>query len=221
VSRLLDEAEGILDAAERARLEPALLGGLAVRAWAGTLPRETLDVDLVLPDAVQVEGMARFLADRGFRVLDDPGWRRAVHGGPDDRIVVDWTGPDVPDPRTLAAYHLRPCRVRRRLHTRDVRVVGIGDLFVLKVLAGRDQDLADLVLLVDLPCRPSSAEVLECARTGSAGDRFGEQVLRLCTGLHTGETAEAVARVVGREVEQRQVARLDDFARELWEGLRR
>ncbi|MBI5487962.1 MAG: nucleotidyl transferase AbiEii/AbiGii toxin family protein [Deltaproteobacteria bacterium] len=218
---VIDEAESILDEAERVGLRPALLGGLAVRAWAGALPRETLDVDLHLPDAAGVAEFGRLLAHRGYRVLDDPGWRRAVRAGPDDRVVVDWTGPDVPDPRTRLTYRLHHPPTRRKLRTRVVPVVALPDLIVLKLLAGRDQDVADLLLLATLPERPSATTLLECGQSALADGRLESQTLRVCTSVHAGNAAQVVSAVLGRNLEPSALAPLDRLVCELLEELRR
>ena len=199
VERLFAETEELIGAAEAEGLRPALIGGIAVRVWVGSLGRRTHDVDLVLPAATEVERLARLLERRGYHVLDDPVWRRAVRGTGPERILVDWTGPDVVDPDSLERYRLGGTRVNRPLESRTVPVVDAADLVVLKLLGSRDQDVSDLLALVgaDLAgCAP--AAVAARALGGGAAVRVRAAASRLRFALHTGDTVQAVGRVLGR-----------------------
>jgi hypothetical protein len=194
---LVTEAEAVLQAAEAAGLRAALLGGLAVRAHAGAVTRETFDIDVTLPSTAEVDAFGALLAFRGYAVLEEPWWRRGIREDPEGRIVVDWTGPEIVDPTTLERFVLGPERARKILASSEVAVVSRADLLALKLLAGRDQDVADLAFLVGDPL--SDARAVESrAREAGALSRVRSEAQRLRFALHLGEAQEATTRVLGR-----------------------
>jgi hypothetical protein len=132
-----------------------LIGGYADAAYGP--PRFSVDVDLVLPDS-SYRATRRFLTDRKFGVKltmgseDESsalrklraksgevtsdlffGGVRARESGA--RVLYEW----------LAQKH-RSIRLRLRAHStpRSIRVIRPEGLWVLKLLAGRHQDLSDL-----------------------------------------------------------------------------
>jgi hypothetical protein len=219
MDRLLVEAEELIAAAEATGIRPALVGGLAVRAWVGAMGRRTNDVDLAVFETADVERLGRVLAGRGYHVLDDPTWRRAVRGEGPHRILVDWTGPEVVDPSTLERYRLSGAWVSRRLASRMVPVIAAPDLLVLKLLGSRDQDIADLALLVDSElegCDPTA--VARRGVEGGAGDRVRAAAAKLRFAIHAGEAVEAATRVLGQPLAVDTVRRLAAFLDRLASG---
>jgi hypothetical protein len=217
VRHLLTEAEAILEEAEEAGLHPALLGGLAVFAHLGTATRETYDIDLAMSSVAEVEPFTAILTRRGYHVLAEPWWRRAVRGG-GERVVVDWTGPEVVDPATLRRFRIGTERARRVLVRREVPVVGLADLLVLKLLGGRDQDVADLTLLLCTRPEAEPQTVIERAREGGALEAVRGEARRLVFAVHLGEVQESCARLLGRPLDAEQTERLRSFAHALEEG---
>lgn len=147
---LVLEAAAIQQEARVLGARTVLIGGLAVRALVGAASRRTLDVDLVAEDAAGLEVVARVLAARGCLARRSPPWWRFQR--PQPRLIVDATDRDVVDPHTFDRY-----RVDLDLATEHIlpggttlSCAGVDDLVVLKLLAGRDQDLVDLALLAAL-----------------------------------------------------------------------
>jgi hypothetical protein len=208
---LLREAEALLRAAEGAGLQAALLGGLAVRAHLGVLPRETFDIDIAMSSVPEVDAFGRLLVARGYDMLEEPWWRRAVRGGTEGRIIVDWTGPEIVDPTTLRRFRLGPERVRRRLVSTEVAVVAVPDLLALKLLAGRDQDIADLACLAGPDPEGDAQAVMARGQDASASDPLRAEARQLQFSLHLGEAQEAAARVLGRALTADEVDRLSRF----------
>lgn len=206
---LLSEAEAIVTDAEAAGLSVALLGGLAVRAWVGRAGRETYDVDFVTGSQDDARRLSEVLRKRGYEVLPDPWWRRAIAERDGERVIVDWTGPDVVDPRTLDGYRVGGTRVLRHLVTRQVPVIELADLVIIKLLAGRDQDIVDVVVL-SAASDPEAlaADVIDRARPQGKLVALAEQAGQLRFGIHTGSAMETVRCVAGREP---SVAELDRF----------
>lgn len=142
---VIGEVKGVLDAIG---LQHALIGGLAVGAHARA--RATKDVDLAV--SAGEDGARRVIAAmeaRGFaaRVSGVPGPGAVVRfsrTGPDG--VVRWVD------FLFAGTPFEEAAIGRaetaQVLGRSVRLVSIEDLLVYKLLAGRPQDVADAVALV-------------------------------------------------------------------------
>lgn len=125
----------------------ALIGGHAVNVWVE--PRATADIDItVAADPAGLERLRRALEAAGLRVELDLGAEQP--SGPDfirlvsaDRAVV------------LEVQHaktrLQASLLDRAVRHGDVRVATVEDLLVLKLIAYRSKDRADLVSLARLP----------------------------------------------------------------------
>ncbi|MBI2388536.1 MAG: hypothetical protein HYV09_02870 [Deltaproteobacteria bacterium] len=171
-----------------------LIGGLAVRLHVGAGSRLTRDVDLVpmTPDAEAV--IVERLTERGFIVGDARHWRRAI--APETREIVDILRHPIVNPRTFEAAKLRSAPMEHHAAAPGVVVAGAADLARLKLLAGRDQDLVDLVLLSSVFPSPreiaQSAELDELERAVSAGANAVRRA------LDSGELASCVEELLGR-----------------------
>ena len=146
---LYDELRGVLDALDRASVDYALVGGLAVAIWGA--PRATKDIDLLVcaedlsraMAALEVGGFT--LAGLPFQFKDGTRVQRinkvdpAGHLMTVDLIVVDenlesvWT-----------------TRARLPFADRDVAVVSRDALIAMKARAARPQDIADIQNLKDI-----------------------------------------------------------------------
>jgi hypothetical protein len=121
---LYDELRAVLEALDRASVDYALVGGLAVAVWGA--PRATKDIDLLVRSERLAAAMAA-LRPCGF-TLDQAGNLMTV-----DFMLVDrnlepaWAG-----------------RVRLPFGERTVGVVSREALIAMKAWAARPQDLADI-----------------------------------------------------------------------------
>ncbi|MEZ4408322.1 MAG: hypothetical protein R3A52_17865 [Polyangiales bacterium] len=143
---LLAQFEAIVDALTRARVEFAVCGGLAVNVHGHV--RATMDVDLLLPSA-QVDAALSALKPLGYEfdggVLPfDTGTerereiRRVTRIEGDDALTVDLLyAPSAFD-------EVWRTRVSLPWRGRSLPVVSLEGLAVMKRIAGRLQDLADL-----------------------------------------------------------------------------
>jgi len=148
-----------VDLFERLSIPYAVMGGLAVRAHG--IPRPTYDVDVtVLVDRSKLPEMFAAIRQAGYDVPQayDTGWVDEVAGMP---LVKAFT---FAEGRSLAAdiflaespfqLSLMERRVRERVNGFDAWLVSAEDLLLLKLLAGRQRDLADVsdILMLNLSC---------------------------------------------------------------------
>jgi hypothetical protein len=151
-----------LDVFEEARVECAVMGGFAVRHWA--LPRPTYDVDFAV--AVDGEELARLLGafeEAGFTVAEPfrsgftdklAGMRKVALGCFDSGSVWSVDLFLATTPFLRSAFERR---VPSEVEGRKLSVVSLEDLLLLKLIANRPKDQADVedMLLVcgalDLP----------------------------------------------------------------------
>lgn len=140
----IDAVFGLLDASG---VPWALIGGHAVNAWVE--PRATADVDVTC--AADPAGLERLRA-----VLEAAGLRAdRVHG------ATEPSGPDflqfVSEGRRLvveiqtAKTRLQRDTLQRAVRHGSARVATPEDLLVMKLIAYRTKDQADLIALVGLP----------------------------------------------------------------------
>jgi hypothetical protein len=136
----------VADAFERAGIESAAYGGLALAVYGEA--RETRDADLAVVSA-GVDRSAEALRDVGFNVI--PAFDRVRFGG---QLVSRLTlvggaagslnTADLVEPRSPRyARNVISRALTGPLRDRPVRVVSPEDFVMLKVLASRDRDLED------------------------------------------------------------------------------
>jgi hypothetical protein len=183
-----------------------LIGGLAVRVHVGTGSRLTRDADIVPMTPEAERTIVERLIGRGFVVGDSGHWRRAI--APGSREIVDILRHPIVNPRTFEAASLRE-PVAPTSGAPGLSVAGIADLARLKLLAARDQDLVDLLLLASLS--PSarriaeSAELDELERAVSAGANAVQRALQ------GGDLGRCVEELLGREMMETEVAAMHAF----------
>jgi hypothetical protein len=132
----------LVAALERHRVQYALIGGLAVSLH--SRPRSTRDIDILLAvPQVTLPGLLGDLTEHGF-TLDEPAVITAYvrhhitafeyHG-----VRVDWLKPVVP-----MYQHVLDTAGTNSGFGRPVRVATAEGLLLLKLMAGRPQDLVDI-----------------------------------------------------------------------------
>jgi predicted nucleotidyltransferase len=140
---LYDALRSVLDALDQARVDSALIGGLAVAVWGA--PRATKDIDLLvrsedLEKAMEaVRGCGFTLAALPFEFKDGTVLQRVNRvdeGG--NLMTVDFMLVD----RNLEAAWAS--RTRVSLHGGEVVVVSREALVAMKAQAARPQDIADI-----------------------------------------------------------------------------
>jgi hypothetical protein len=146
---LYDELSGVLARLAGAKVEYALVGGLAVAVWGA--PRATKDIDLLvrredLPRALEAVAGAGFtLAALPFEFKDGTEVQRVNKVDPSGNLMtVDFM---------LVDKNLEPMwasRVRLPFAQGEVVVVSRDALIAMKARAARAQDLADIQNLTDL-----------------------------------------------------------------------
>lgn len=141
------ELTGLLGALEARGAAYALAGGLALAVHG--VVRATEDIDLLVPDE-ELESVAGVARELGFgietRLAFASGLEilRLAKVEGDDALVLDLLRVDA-----TSAEVFRD-RIRIRLEGLEVQVVSRRGLELLKLAAGREQDLADLARLREL-----------------------------------------------------------------------
>jgi hypothetical protein len=125
----------------------AVIGGHAVNCWLE--PRLTGDIDVtVAADRAQLESLRAGLLGEGFRVAREHGVE--APSGPDFMRFVSADGEIVIETQTAKTEFQREV-VRRAVCTPEgLRVATVEDLIVLKLIADRTKDQADLEGLLGL-----------------------------------------------------------------------
>ena len=145
---LFDQLTSLTGALERAGIEYALAGGLAVAVWG--VPRATQDIDLLvrgetLPAALEVAHRLGFVT-RALPMRFDDGMevQRVSKADGQDLLVLDLI--------LVNANFESVWRARQRLAIEGggIWVVSRDGLIQMKVAAGRPQDLADVQRLREL-----------------------------------------------------------------------
>ena len=142
---LFDELVAVVGALDRAGVDYALVGGLAVGVWGA--PRATKDIDLLVrpadidraKDAVRARGYA--LTALPMKFSDGMELHRVSKIADGQLMTVDFI---------LVDDNLEPIwasRERRDLETTALKVVSRDALISMKLAAGRPQDQADVVKL--------------------------------------------------------------------------
>jgi hypothetical protein len=188
--------------------ELRLIGGLAVRLHVGTNARRTADIDVVaLTDSARTR-LLDHLEQTGWIVGTSGGWWRAIRSG-SPRLLVDIARHPVVNPKTFETISLSSPPLRCTIGGVAVSVAGLEDIAALKLLAMRDQDLVDLLLLAGLGlsagaiARRAAADDIE--RSLSAGAHRARHALR------TGLVAELYEQVLSRAPEEQELQKLEQF----------
>jgi hypothetical protein len=147
---LIEALAELTAAFERHGVHYALIGGLA--AGFRSRPRGTQDVDILLAvPQLQLPGLLADLAARGFS-LDE---RSAIEGFVRHHITafeyhgvrIDWLKPVLP-----AYQHVLDRAGTVEGFGRPIRVATAEGLILLKLVASRDQDIADINALLAANC---------------------------------------------------------------------
>jgi hypothetical protein len=128
------------------RSDLRLIGGLAVRLYVGPSGRVTKDIDLVAMTGAVRAILTTELRTRGFQVGETGPWTRAMRSGP-SRLIVDVSGHPVVDLRSFESASLSDDVRHFDVAGMPLAVACPDDVARLKLLAHRDHDLVDLVLL--------------------------------------------------------------------------
>jgi hypothetical protein len=143
---LIDAVARLRTAFEHARIQYALIGGLAVGLRAR--PRATKDVDILLAiPQIQLPGLLDDLVQRGFS-LDQ---RNVIEGFVQHHITafeyrgvrIDWLKPLVP-----AYQHVLDRAEATVVFDEPMQVAMAEGLILLKLMASRPQDVADIAALL-------------------------------------------------------------------------
>jgi hypothetical protein len=148
---LIAELAGLLDALDAANVEHALCGGLAVAVHGH--PRATMDIDLLVPASALASAMA-VARQRGFDLPARKMTFGLAVGAPREVQRVSKLDPDSGALLSLDLLVVGPTldevwagRIVAAWGERRVSVVSREGLAIMKRLAGRPQDLADLAAL--------------------------------------------------------------------------
>ena len=146
---LYEELHAVLETLDGAKVDYALIGGLAVAVWGA--PRATKDIDLL----VQRDDLARAkaaLRDRGFTLEAFP--LEFKDGSEVHRVnKVDAARNLMTVDLMIVDKNLEPAwmsRTRLPFGDREVVVVSRDALIAMKARAARPQDIADIQNLEDI-----------------------------------------------------------------------
>ena len=213
VADALDFARALWQALPDAAADWRLVGGLAVRAHLGSLARQSLDLDLAVMTEASRDALLEYLTQLGFVVGRSGGWWRATDRSPSGWIV-DVTPVPVVNPRTLEVVSLGLRALKVDWGASQLTAVGLEDLVVLKLLAGRDQDLVDLLLLT-AHTKPSTVEIVshlerdDLERTASSTATEARQAIA------QGYLVASAEALLGRPVEAGEISRFVEFLAQL------
>jgi hypothetical protein len=192
-----------------------VVGGLAVRLLVSeNTVRVTGDVDIVAMDEAARERLLSHLRSIGYHVGASGGWYRAALKG---KPIIDVGTHPVVNPRTFEELTLRAAPAVQMLGGLAVSVASPDDLGLLKLVAHRDQDIVDLLLLSSRMSASSVAARVQhddVERTAAEG----AQVARLL--IQSGRLEELTEELVGRRPMDKEVEALRTLLIELQkEGL--
>ena len=213
----LERAADLLQPVHEEVASLRLLGGLACRAHLGTLARRSDDLDVVAMSASARDALLDHLRKLGFAVGPSGGWWRAVRGKGKDREIVDVAPHPIVNPRTFDAMTLRSAPMSLTFGDASLHAVGIEDLLVLKLVAGRDQDHVDLVLLT-AHADPSAAEIARRLELDDLGRLAAGSVANARHALSKGYLSEVFAQLVGRAPTERERSAFELFLVQLGEA---
>ena len=156
VERVLRDFIGLFD---QLCLQYAIMGGIAVRAHG--IPRPTYDVDVtVLIDRSELGTLFAAARELEYEISDefDKGWVDTVAGMPLVKATTFQNGRTYPVDIFLAETEFQKTLVSRRqrenLDALETWLVTPEDLILLKLIANRPRDLADVydVLTMQVSC---------------------------------------------------------------------
>jgi hypothetical protein len=199
VQRLLELAAAIFKAVANTT-ELRLIGGLAVRLLVGSAARVTRDIDVVAMSDTAERAVIAYLESEGFAVGEAGAWKRAISMHP-PRLIVDLLRHPIVTPRSFdtASFTREPELIDVAGVT--IAVAAVDDIARLKLLAARDQDLVDLLMLashrsVSAASVARAAEADDAERAVSAGAAIARHALE--SGEMEAIAEEALGRHVGR-----------------------
>ena len=149
---MIDLAHALLDFVaifERLELPYVVMGGIAVRFYG--IPRATYDVDFTV--AVEPDRLPELylrVREKGYTVPEpyEAGWIDHVAGMPlvKARLYIEGRGIDVDMFLAESPYQRQLLARRRQEHLDELPIwlVSAEDLILLKLLAGRPRDFADI-----------------------------------------------------------------------------
>jgi hypothetical protein len=133
---------------ERAAVSYAVIGAHAVNAWVE--PRVTADIDVTAEvSASDASRLARVFEEDGFTCGHGHGDAQA--SGPDFMRLVSADGLVVVEVQVAKTAYQRRVIERAVVSECGVRIATAEDLVVLKLIADRPKDRADLAALAALP----------------------------------------------------------------------
>jgi hypothetical protein len=147
VRALLDELAAIVSLAGQRHITLAVIGACALRTY---LPdpdtRKSVDADLVTTTA-DLPALTALLEERGYQVFSTGPWRRAERTN-HERIVFDIAVDAIVDMRSFEPYAIDWKTVTERS---ALPVLAIEDLIAQKLIAAREKDLLDVLLVAAEP----------------------------------------------------------------------
>jgi predicted nucleotidyltransferase len=148
----------VVDLVDHLRIPYAVMGGLAVRAHG--IPRPTYDVDItVIASRGDILLILNELRQLGYHVAEefDKGWVDSVSGMPLVKITRFVEGRslavDIFLAETPFQHSLMSRKIRDRINGYEAWLVTPEDLILLKLLAGRPRDSADVVDILTMQLR--------------------------------------------------------------------
>jgi hypothetical protein len=146
---LYEALDAVLEIIDKRSIPYALIGGVAVRAYA--IPRNTNDIDITI--ALNADDLSPFLDDLqgcGFTVPEAyyRGWLDRVQGMPVIKARLYLSGRGIDVDIFLVESRLQKCLMARRVKAeteqREVWIATPEDLVLLKLLANRPRDRLDI-----------------------------------------------------------------------------
>ncbi|MBI4701707.1 MAG: hypothetical protein HY744_11210 [Deltaproteobacteria bacterium] len=190
-----------------------LIGGLAVHLYVGAAARVTADIDVVCMDEQARAAVSRRLEALGYRLGVTARWIRAVDPT-GQQPVVDVSSHPVVDLRRFENVALHGPPRHHDVEGINLALAAPDDLALLKLVAARDQDCVDLLVLAGAV--PLSATAI--ARRAERDDiersvAQGAGYLRHL--LSTGALAEIAEEALGRAMTAAEPATLGGLLAQL------
>ncbi len=183
-----------------------LIGGLAVRLHVGSSSRTTTDIDLVAMNQAARERLLEHLERSGYQIVHTGGWWRAMRN--EGRcLVIDVADNPVVNPRTFEPVHLRAAPRSGLVGDIPIAAAGVDDLVMLKLLAMRDQDLADLLLLSGA-CDISAKAIAHVAEDDDVERTVAAGAIQARHALSSGRLEDIIEELLERKPDERSVSRL-------------
>jgi hypothetical protein len=154
------------------------------------------------------ERLLRQLEEAGYAIGASGGWWRAARS--QDRLIVDVAQHPVVNPRTFETVRLRAATKAFSVDGIEVCAAGVDDLVLLKLLALRDQDLVDLLLLAST-AEISVAAVVDAAEQDDVERRASEGAIRARHALRTGAIDNLVEESLDRAPRENELEKLRDL----------